>query len=44
MSELVNRPASPKPDIKLYEHLMEKERMNAGLVTFECLKLRLSYY
>lgn len=30
MSKPVNRPPSPKPDIKLYEHLSEKERMIAG--------------
>lgn len=26
----LNRPLPPKPDIKLYEHLSEKERMMAG--------------
>lgn len=30
MSKPVKCPASPKPDIKLYEHLTEKERMIAG--------------
>lgn len=30
MSKPKNRPPSPKPDIKLYEHLTEKERMIAG--------------
>lgn len=30
MSKPVNRPPSPKPDIKLYENLSEKERMIAG--------------
>lgn len=30
MSDTVKRPAAVKPDIKLYEHLSEKERMIAG--------------
>lgn len=30
MASGTKRPLPPKPDIKLYEHLTEKERMNAG--------------